>query len=153
MYHLLYYTPRVVVKHCPGGAATELARFFGLARTTMPHRHTWSRIFGDAVAIETLEAVVRDFFVEQIRTAEVPTRGSIVLASDGKTLRGTSPAGQTRGVHLVAAELPEQGVVLAQLAVDQKANESIPHRYTRGAVIYHRSPCCSLFSLHCQVNY
>jgi predicted transposase YbfD/YdcC len=105
--------------------ATDLAHLFGLSRTTMPHQHTWSRIFGDAVAIETLEAVIRDFFVDQIGTSEVPARGSIVLAIDGKTLRGTIPAGHTRGVHLVAAYLPERGVVLAQLAVDQKANEIV----------------------------
>jgi predicted transposase YbfD/YdcC len=44
---------------------------------------------------------------------------------DGKTLRGTIPLGQTQGVHLVAAYLPEQGVVLLQLAVDRKANEIV----------------------------
>jgi hypothetical protein len=44
---------------------------------------------------------------------------------DGKTLRGTIPLGQTRGVHLVAAYLPEQGVVLAQLQVDTKENEIV----------------------------
>jgi predicted transposase YbfD/YdcC len=105
--------------------ADDLARLFGLSRTTMPHQHTWSRILGDAVVVETLETVLRDFFVDQIRSSEVPARGSIVLAIDGKTVCGTIPSGQTRGVHLVAAYLPEQGVVLAQLAVDQKANEIV----------------------------
>lgn len=60
------------------------------------------------------------FFAEQQATAEVPERGSIVLAVAGKTLRGTIPAGQSRGVHLVAAYLPNQDVVQAQLAVDRK---------------------------------
>ncbi len=46
-----------------------------------------------------------------------------MVAIDGKTLRGTIPLGQTHGVHLVAAYLPETGVTLAQLAVDQKTNE------------------------------
>ncbi len=40
-------------------------------------------------------------------------------------MRGTIPLGQTQGVPLVAAYLPQQGVVLAQLAVDQKANEIV----------------------------
>lgn len=47
------------------------------------------------------------------------------MAVDGTTLRGTIPAGQTRGVHVVAAYLPEHGVVLAQLAVDRKENELV----------------------------
>jgi len=55
----------------------------------------------------------------------VPERGSIVLALDGKTLRGTVPAGQSRGVHLLAAYLPEAGVVLAQIAVERKENEIV----------------------------
>lgn len=58
-------------------------------------------------------------------TAEVPARGSIILAVDGKTLRGTIPAGQTKGVHMVAAYLPEQGIVLAQLAVAEQTNEIV----------------------------
>jgi predicted transposase YbfD/YdcC len=45
------------------------------------------------------------------------------LALDGKTLRGTIPLGETRGVHLLAAYLPKQGVVLAQMQVDEKSNE------------------------------
>src|SRR5919202_1235291 len=39
--------------------------------------------------------------------------------------RGTIPLAETQGVHLVAAYLPEQGVVLAQLAVDRKENEIV----------------------------
>src|SRR5262249_8869841 len=35
------------------------------------------------------------------------------------------PAGQTRGVHLVAAYLPASGVVLSQVAVDVKENEIV----------------------------
>ena len=36
---------------------------------------------------------------------------------------GTIPLGETRGVHLLAASLPEQGVVLAQMRVEEKSNE------------------------------
>src|SRR4029079_16550217 len=35
------------------------------------------------------------------------------------------PLGHTRGVHLVAAYLADQGVVLARMAVDAKANEIV----------------------------
>lgn len=105
--------------------ATELAHLFGLSRTTMPHPSTWSRLFAEAVDVQALEAALSTFFQARQATAEVPARGSLILAVDGKTLRGTIPAGQTRGVHLVAAYLPETGVVLAQLAVDTKENEIV----------------------------
>jgi len=48
---------------------------------------------------------------------------SILIALDGKTLRGTMPAGQTRGLHLLAAFLPGAGWVLMQVEVDGKENE------------------------------
>jgi predicted transposase YbfD/YdcC len=91
----------------------------------MPHPSTWSRVFGGAIDIAALELQLGNFFQHLHRSAEVPARGSIILAVDGKTLRGTIPAGQTRGVHLVAAYLPETGVVLAQLTVDRKENEIV----------------------------
>lgn len=105
--------------------AADLAALLGLPRATMPHQCTWSRVFGHAIDVDQFETVLGQFFAEQQASAEVPERGSIVLAVDGKTLRGTIPAGQSRGVHLVAAYLPHQGVVLAQLAVDRKENEIV----------------------------
>lgn len=105
--------------------ATDLARLLGLRRATMPHPSTWSRIFAHAVDVVALEQILGTFFHRLHQPPEVPPRGSIILAVDGKTLRGTIPAGHTRGVHLVAAYLPETGVVLAQLAVDCKENEIV----------------------------
>src|SRR5919202_6255464 len=103
--------------------AADLVRLFGLKRTSMPHPSTWSRVLGQAVDPLALEQALTSFF--QAPTTDTPPRGSIVVVVDGKTLRGTIPAGQTRGVHLVAAYLPAQGVVLAQLQVDTKANEIV----------------------------
>lgn len=108
-----------------GLRAPDLARLFGLPRLTMPHARTWGRIFAHGVDPVALEQMLSGFFREAHQTPEVPARGSIILAVDGKTLRGTIPAGQTKGVHLVAAYLPLQGVVLAQLAVAEKANEIV----------------------------
>ena len=45
------------------------------------------------------------------------------MSLDGKTLRGTIPAGQTRGKHLLAAYLPEEGWVLMQVEVEGHENE------------------------------
>ena len=48
---------------------------------------------------------------------------TILVSIDGKTMRGTIPSGQTQGVHLLAAYLPAEGVVLMQIAVATKENE------------------------------
>ncbi len=40
-------------------------------------------------------------------------------------LRGTIPAGETQGTHLLAAYVPEAGVVLMQIEVECKTNEII----------------------------
>jgi predicted transposase YbfD/YdcC len=104
--------------------ASDLAPLFGLSRPSMPHPSTWSRILGQALDPLALEQALTSFF-QPAPDPEVPARGSIVLAIDGKTITGTIPLGKTRGVHLVAAYLPQEGVVLAQLAVDCKENEIV----------------------------
>lgn len=48
---------------------------------------------------------------------------SQLVVIDGKTMRGTIPKGSTRGVHLLAAYLPAEGVVLRQVEVGLKENE------------------------------
>jgi predicted transposase YbfD/YdcC len=102
--------------------AADLARLFGLKRPQMPHQSTWSRVLGTAVDARAVEEALRTFFQPP---EAAPARASIILAVDGKTLRGTIPLGHTQGVHLVAAYLPEEGIVLAQLAVDRKENEIV----------------------------
>ncbi|MCL4489625.1 MAG: ISAs1 family transposase [Chloroflexi bacterium] len=46
-----------------------------------------------------------------------------MIALDGKTLRGTIRAGQSHGLHLLAAYLPAEGWELMQVAVGSKENE------------------------------
>jgi hypothetical protein len=72
----------------------------------------------DAVQVEELEQVVREFFAAQPGAGQ-----SVVISLDGKTIRGTIPAGRSRGVHLLAAYLPEEGWVLLQVRVEQQENE------------------------------
>jgi predicted transposase YbfD/YdcC len=100
----------------------ELSQLFHLKRERMPHYSTWSRVLGHAVEPAEVEQVLGQFFIRTVRRSE-PKRGSLHLALDGKTLRGTIPLGASRGVHLLAAYLPKQGVVLAQMQVDEKSNE------------------------------
>lgn len=49
----------------------------------------------------------------------------MVSSIDGKVLRGTIPVGETQGTHLLAAYVPETGVVLMQIEVESKANEIV----------------------------
>src|SRR5216684_1617493 len=100
----------------------ELSQLFQLKRERMPHYSTWSRVLGHGVEPAEVEQIIGQFFVMAARESQ-PKRGSIQLAMDGKALRGTIPLGASRGVHLLAAYLPKQGVVLAQMRVDEKSNE------------------------------
>lgn len=96
----------------------ELAAALGLAKRQAPCYTTYGRILGHAVEVTQFEQVVRTFF------AALPGAGQTVLiALDGKTLRGTIPFGATQGVHLLAAYFPEEGLVFAQVEVGPKENE------------------------------
>ena len=102
--------------------AEALAELFELKRPSMPHQATWTRVFGQALAVTALEQAVARLSAGS-STAEVPERGSLIINLDGKTLRGTIPLGQTSGVHLLAAYQADDGRVLAQAAVGDKTNE------------------------------
>jgi predicted transposase YbfD/YdcC len=96
----------------------ELAAVLGLAKAQAPHYTTYGRILGHAVDVGQFEQVTRAFF------ATLPGAGqTLLIALDGKTLRGTIPMGATHGVHLLAAYFPGEGLVFAQVEVAQKENE------------------------------
>jgi len=98
--------------------AAWLTHAFGLAWKRTPHDATYRRLMASAIAVGELEEVVSQFL------QSAPGEGVAVLINmDGKSLRGTIPAGQTQGAHLLAAYQPEVGVVLLQVAVGSKENE------------------------------
>lgn len=92
-----------------------------MLRATMPHFSTWSRILGRAVDPEELERVLGQFFGRELAAVAQP--GQRHLCLDGKTLKGTIPLGASQGVHLLAAYLPREGVVLAQMQVSTAGSE------------------------------
>jgi len=93
---------------------TQLTEWLGLERHTLPHVTTYSRVLA-SLDLSDVETVLGNFFQEQGITG--------VISLDGKTLRGTIPAGQTQGTHLLAAYAVERGVVLHQMDVVTKTNE------------------------------
>lgn len=92
-----------------------LIDLLNLRRDSLPHQTTYERVLG-RLDVEEVERVVGGFFAQQ-------TAGNLSVTLDGKVLRGTIPAGETHGVHLLAAYVPEQGVVLMQVEVEDKTNE------------------------------
>jgi predicted transposase YbfD/YdcC len=100
----------------------ELSQLFHLKRECMPHYSTWSRVLGHGVDPQEVEESVGAFFAQTLRRTH-HQRGSMHLAIDGKTMRGTIPLGETEGVHLLAVYQPQQGVVLAQMNVQKKGRE------------------------------
>lgn len=96
----------------------ELAAWLGLAKVRCPHATTLSRILGKAIDVMEFERVVGTFF------ATLPKYGSPVhLILDGKTIRGTIPAGRSQGVHLLACYVPTEGWVWLQVEVSHVENE------------------------------
>jgi predicted transposase YbfD/YdcC len=86
----------------------------------LPSHTTYRRALARAINTAELDAHLTAF-LGQHREA---SRG-ILMALDGKTLRGTIPTGASQGVHLLAAYLPTEGIVLAQVAVENKENEIV----------------------------
>lgn len=98
--------------------AELLVEALGLSRTSMPHETTISRILGQAVEPAEVEKIIQHYFDGLVQISEAE-----VIAIDGKTMRGTIPTGETQGLHLLSAYLPQAGVVLHQTEVDTKENE------------------------------
>jgi predicted transposase YbfD/YdcC len=89
-----------------------------VARKHLPSHNTYRRVVRDSVEVSELQQAINKFF------QGLPGVGqSVLIALDGKTLRGSIPTGHTRGVHLLAAYLPYEGIVLFQVAVGRQENE------------------------------
>ncbi len=101
-----------------GWRGAELVKLLHLPRTSLPHPTTYERVL-DELDEQAFEQTIGAFFA-----AQAPANMTVTL--DGKTLRGTIPAGDSQGTHLLAAYMPQQGVVLMQVEVETKANESRP---------------------------
>jgi predicted transposase YbfD/YdcC len=89
-------------------------------RDTVPHPITYSRILGKAVDVAELQRVVTLFLLSSSKAGQ-----SLEINLDGKTVRGTIRSGQTQGLHLLAAYLPDEGIVLCQMEVGSKENEIV----------------------------
>jgi hypothetical protein len=115
---------------------TELAEMLHLTKVRTPCRTTLRRMVTWIVSVEQLEKRF-GMFIEQLAVAGT----NVILSVDGKTLRGSVDLTRPRGMHLLAAYLPEQGLVLFQMEVERKENEIpvaqrlLKHLDLRGTVV------------------
>lgn len=93
----------------------------GLKRKRLPHHSTYRRILTDEVDGDDLEQLVGEYLSKLPRSGQ-----DTVIAIDGKTVRGTITAEDAFGLHLLAAYLPGEGIVLMQMVVEKdKENEIV----------------------------
>lgn len=98
--------------------AALLREALRLPGSTLPHANTYRRVLGEVVDAADLDAAVGEFL------RGLPGVGrSVVVSIDGKTVRGTIGTDHPRGEHLLAAYLPEEGIVLMQVRAGEKENE------------------------------
>lgn len=93
----------------------------GLQYHRLPHHSTYRRVLAEEVDGEDVEGILAAYL------AQLPRHGQdTVIAIDGKTVRGTITADDPFGLHLLAAYLPGEGIVLLQMVVEkEKENEIV----------------------------
>jgi predicted transposase YbfD/YdcC len=122
---LLFVLAKLCGEDQPSGMAQWLAErasslmiMLGLSCRRLPSHNTFRRALQRAVDLRQLQKVVRRFLCQR------SARGrSVLVAMDGKTLRGSFSAERGRAVQLLAAYVPKEGVVLMQVAVAEGENE------------------------------
>lgn len=95
-----------------------LREAFHLCWRSMPHHNTVRRIMEQVVVPEELDRVFGEYLQSLSGVGQ-----SLLIAVDGKTVRGTIDAESPDGDHLLAAYLPEEGIVLMQVATGGKGKE------------------------------
>jgi len=101
------------VKH----RAEQFIETMKLKRKSMPHHSTYRRILGEVISIEELERMASRYLTEKKFFGK-----QVLLSIDGKVLRGTLNE-QQEGVYLLAAYLPNKGIVLMEVKLEGKGTE------------------------------
>jgi predicted transposase YbfD/YdcC len=95
-----------------------LRAMLSITRPTRPSHSTYRRVLQGAVALSERPSLIREFLGQMSGAGQ-----HVLISPDGKTLRGSIPAGRTSSVPRLAAYVPHEGLVLAQVAVAAKTNE------------------------------
>lgn len=89
-----------------------------LEKKKSPSHMTYRRVLQETIQPEEFESLISEFHQRHLEQGE-----EMVFSMDGKSLKGSIPRGEMRGVHLLSIYVPGQGLVLAQAEVDRKENE------------------------------
>ena len=95
-----------------------IAHLLGLKRESMPHHNTYRRILADAIDEQEFEHLVWQRHRQRGKTGY-----HVVVAMDGKVVRGTMDGEQENGLYLLAVFLPGEGITLAQVVIPSHQNE------------------------------
>jgi predicted transposase YbfD/YdcC len=95
-----------------------LAQVLGLKRKSMPSHHTYRRTLADYVDAQEFEALVREH-----QRSGGKAGYQVVVAMDGKVVRGTIDLDVSDGLCLLALFLPGEGITLAQIAIGEGQSE------------------------------
>jgi predicted transposase YbfD/YdcC len=95
-----------------------LAQVLGLKRKSMPSHHTYRRTLADSVDVKEFEALAREH-----QRSSGKAGYQVVVAMDGKVVRGTIDLEVSDGLCLLALFLPGEGITLAQIAIGDGQNE------------------------------
>jgi len=91
-----------------------------LSQAKTPCHMTFRRLLSSILPAEKFERWLAGYHQSVLKNGL-----EIVFTLDGKTLKGTIPAGEMRGTHLLSVYVPDQGLVLVEAAVDRKENEIV----------------------------
>jgi predicted transposase YbfD/YdcC len=95
-----------------------LAQVLGLKRKSMPSHHTYRRTLANSVDVKEFEALAREH-----QRSSGKAGYQVVVAMDGKVVRGTIDLEVSDGLCLLALFLPGEGITLAQIAIGDGQNE------------------------------
>lgn len=95
-----------------------IAKALGLKRKQMPSHHTYRRTLAENVDAKEFEGLARE---HHRHSGEAGYQ--VVVAMDGKILRGTIDLEVSNGLCLLALYLPGEGITLAQIAIESKQSE------------------------------
>jgi len=95
-----------------------LAQVLGLKRKSMPSHHTYRRTLAEHVDTQEFEALAREH-----QRSRGKAGYQVVVAMDGKVVRGTIDLDVSDGLCLLALFLPGEGVTLAQIAIEAGQSE------------------------------
>lgn len=98
-----------------------LIEVLGLKYKRLPHHSTYRRVLSDEIEGDDFERLMGAYQSQLVQHGQ-----DVVIAIDGKTVRGTITAQDPFGLHLLAAYLPGEGIVLMQMVVEKdKENEIV----------------------------